>query len=260
MAGGRANVVSSFTTIKGAFIPETYAALSAWDLDKSKRDNLTILKDTNSIGAKSETWLRDVAKVLNRRVDPSGKDLPLTLLAKAGCAIEVWKPILLWHITRDEFLLRDFLSGWLFPAYESGAYRLRPEEVLAYLLRIRKRGGHTEHAWKESTLKRVAGALLKLAVDFELLRGKFSKEFNAYHLPESSFLYLLHAMFEQHRSARKVIQSADWRMYLMAPDDVERELFRLHQYKKLEYQVAGSLAQLTLPCRSSREFAERLVA
>ena len=44
-------------------------------------------------------------------------------------------------------------------------------------------------------------------------------------------------------------------MYLMDPDDVERELFRLHQYRKLRYEVAGSLAQLDLPCGTALQYA-----
>jgi hypothetical protein len=260
MARTRAKVASSFTAIKGSLITETYAALTFWDSAKPKRENLAYLKESNPIGARSVTWLRDVAFVLNRRLDPSGRDAPLMLLAKAGCPIETWKPLLLWHITRDEFLLRDFLIGWLYPAFASGTYRLRPQEVQPYLDTLTKRGGTTEHAWSESTQRHVAAALLKMAADFGMLRGTQVKEFNSYHLPEQSFLYLLHAMSEEHPSARKLIAAPDWQMYLMGADEVERELFRLHQFKKLEYHVAGSLAQLTLPCRSSREFAERLVA
>ena len=41
---------------------------------------------------------------------------------------------------------------------------------------------------------------------------------------------------------------------------VERELLRLHQFRKLEYHVAGSLVQLSLPCGTSGEYAERMVA
>jgi hypothetical protein len=49
-------------------------------------------------------------------------------------------------------------------------------------------------------------------------------------------------------------------MYLMSQDDVEQELFRLPQFRKIEYEVAGSLAQLKLPCSSSAEYARRRVA
>ena len=52
----------------------------------------------------------------------------------------------------------------------------------------------------------------------------------------------------------------DWRMFLMRPADVEHELLRLHQFRKLDYQVAGSLVQLSLPCESAVEYAERMVA
>ena len=39
-------------------------------------------------------------------------------------------------------------------------------------------------------------------------------------------------------------------MFLMDMSDVERDLLRLHQFRKLHYEVAGSLAQLKLPHRS----------
>jgi hypothetical protein len=256
----RANVASSFTIIKGAMIDETHAVFAAWDFAQSKRANLHRLREENFIGASTSTWLRDVAKVLNRRFDPDERDRALVVLAKKGCDLEEWKPLLLWHVTRDEFLLRDFLQNWLYPAYESGAFRVRPEELHSYLRSIRKRGGTTEHAWTETTLKRVAAGLLKMAADFGLLRGSVAKEFASYHLPERSFLYLLHAIREEKQSPRKVIDAPDWRMFLMRPSDVEHELLRLHQFRKLEYQVAGSLVQLTLPCSSLREYAERMVA
>lgn len=256
----RANVASSFTVVKGAMINETYAVFAAWDFDRSKRQNLDRLRDENFIGASSATWLRDVAKVLNRRFEPNSRDRALVELAKNRCDMEEWKPLLLWHMTRDEFLVRDFLQSWLFPAYEAGAFRVHPEEVQTYLRGIRKRGAKTEHPWTEATTKRVAAGLLKISADFGLLRGRRAKEFTSYHLPERSFLYLLHAMRDEKRSPGKVIEALDWRMFLMRPADVERELLRLHQFRKLDYQAAGSLVQLSLPCTSSREYAERMVA
>ena len=81
-----------------------------------------------------------------------------------------------------------------------------------------------------------------------------------YHHPERSFLYLLHAIRDETPNPRKVIDAEDWRMFLMRPADVEQELLRLHQYRKLDYQVAGSLVQLKLPCTSSCEYAEEMVA
>ena len=254
----RAKVVSSFTLIKGTMIPETHAVFAAWDLEKSKRENLDRLRRENFIGIRSAAWLRDVAKVLNRRFDPDGRDRALVVLAQRGCPLDEWKPILLWHITRDEFLLRDFLINWLYPHYEAGALRVRPEELYDFLLGLGHRGGETEHPWSETTRQRVTAGLLKAAADFGVLRGTGVKEFASYHLPERSFLYLLHAMRDEHISPARVIASPDWRMFLMGPDDVERELLRLHQFKKLHYEAAGTLLQLTLPHHTALEYAEAM--
>ncbi len=259
-ARSRANVASSFTVVKGAMIEETFAVLATWDFARSKRENLDRLRAENFIGARTDTWVRDVAKVLNRRFDPEGRDRPLVVLAKAGCDLEEWKPILLWHMTRDEFLVRDFLQNWLFPAYDAGAFRLRPEEVEQYLHGIQKRGGTTEHGWTTHTSRRVAAGLLKIAADFGILHGKKAKEFTSYHLPERSFLYLLHAIRDERRGTTAVTEAPDFRMFLMRPSDVEQELLRLHQFRKLEYQVAGSLVQLSLPHATSLEYAEKMAA
>lgn len=256
----RSNVASSFTIIKGALIEESYSYLADWDPSRTKEANIRHWKDLNPAGLRTETWLRDVAFVMSRRFDPEGRDRPLRELAKNHCDLHVWKPILLWHITRDEFVLRDFLMNWLFPAYDSGAFRVRPEEVEGYLKGIGKRGAVTEHAWSEETMKRVAAGLLKIAVDFGLLRGSVVKEFASYHLPERSFLYLLHAMRDENLSPSKIVGAPNWRMFLMRPGDIEHELLRLHQFRKLEYHVAGSIVQLSLPCANAGEYADRMAA
>lgn len=256
----RANVASSFTTIAGAMIAETFELFARWDFGSSKRENLHRLREDNFIGASSATWLLQVSKVINRRFDPEGRDRALVRLAQNHCPLHEWKPLLLWHMTRDEFLVRDFLQSWLFSAYQSGVFRIRAEDLHEYLKVLRTRGAAVEHDWTENTLNRVASGLLKIAVDFGLLRGSVHKEFVSYHLPEKSFLYLLHAMRDERLSPSKLVASRDWRLFLMRPSDVEHELLRLHQYRKLEYQVAGSLVQLSLPCASTCEYAERMVA
>src|SRR5690606_27006709 len=134
------------------------------------------------------------------------------------------------------------------------------EDVEKYLGDISKRGGTTEHAWSEQTTKRVAAGLLKIAVDFGLLRGSIAKEFVSFHLPERSFLYLLHAMRDEKLSPSKVVASHEWRPFLMRPADVEHEPLRLHQSRNLEYQVAGSVVQPSLPRTSTCEYADATVA
>jgi hypothetical protein len=162
-------------------------------------------------------------------------------------------------MTRDEFLVRDFLVNWLDPQFRAGVYRLRAEDVFPYLRGLSKKSDIAwSGKWSDSTLKRVGSGLLRIATDFGLLQGSQTREFASYHLPEESFLYLLHAMMDREANARRVIDAEDWRMFLMDAEDVERELLRLHQFRRLEYEVAGSLAQIKLPAASAADFAREL--
>jgi hypothetical protein len=261
MGESRSAVVSSFTIIKGSLIDETYSAFQAWDFSVSTTENLRHVRDDNIIGASTANWARDVAKVLHRRFDPDGRDRPLVELAKAGCERDIWKPLLLWHMTRDEFLLRDFLVHWLYPQFIQGAFRLHVDDVVPYLRSLSTEGEiQWSGQWSAATTARVATGLLRIASDFGLLDGSVGKEFASFHLRDQSFVYLLHAMADTDPNARRIVEAEDWRMYLMDAADVERELLRLHQFRKLHYDVAGSLAQLQLPFPSSAEYARELCA
>lgn len=259
MTTSRSHVVSSFTIIKGSLIDETYAVFQHWDLEQDKLTNLHKLKDHNTVGAKSANWLRDIAKVINRRFDTEGRDRALVELARNGCEREIWRPLLLWHMTRDEFLVRDFFIHWLYSHYAAGTYRLHTDDVIDYLASLRKKKGIEWFSdWTETTTARVASGLLRIASDFGLLISSNRKEFSSFHLPDKSFTYILHALAEQQPNARRIIDSEDWHMFMMESTDVERELLRLHQFRKVHYEVAGSLAQLKLSHRSAAEYAKEL--
>ena len=259
MPTDRTNIVSSCMMVKGAIIAETYAVLAAWNFSQSKKRNLDRLRRNNFIGVSSHTWLRDVAKVLNRRFEPAGRDRALVALAMSSCDIEEWKPLLLWHMTRDEFLLQDFLCHWLFSTcYDSSSYQVRLQDIHLYLVNIGKRGGITECVWTKATLDRVARALLRIATEFGLLKGRTIKEFTTYHLPERSFIYLLHIIFAKYGNPAKVINAPEWRMFLLRPADVDRELLRLHESKKIEYVVGSNFAKLVLPFKSAEDYAEKM--
>lgn len=257
--GPRHHLISSTSIIRAGLVEETYAALSDWDFEASKVDNIKRLSLAPTVSAVSESWRRDILQAISRRLDPGGRDRSLTTLAQCGFALEDWKPLLLWHITRDEYLLRTFLADWFFDARESGKASVTADDVEAFL-RSKDISKRTKSPWQSVTVRRLSNALLQNALDFGLASGTARKEFTSYHLPEPSFVYLLHAMSDAEPNARRIVESRDWRMYQMSTADVERELLRLHQYRKVHYEVAGSLAQLKLPSGSSASYAQELCA
>jgi hypothetical protein len=58
----------------------------------------------------------------------------------------------------------------------------------------------------------------------------------------------------------KVPESKLWRLAYMSHPDVHVALLRLHQYKRLNYEVAGNIVQVGLPFRSALECAESVAA
>lgn len=249
---------SSFSIIKGAMIRETYTAFQNWDWNLSAAENVREIKESNCVGATSAGWLHYVVRILKLRYRPEEIDKPLVELAQAGCDYRLWKPLLLWHMTREEFLLRDFLQNWLFERYQEGVCSLNTKDVLNYF-QMRAKKYKEIGNWTPGTRTRVAQALLKMAVDFDLMSGKVARKFVSFHLPDASFIYLLHAIAQTDSNAMRIVRSPDWRMYLMPPEDIERELFRLHQYRKLHYEVAGSLAQLKLPYATPLEYIKEMI-
>lgn len=243
---------------KGALIEDTYALCRRWDLQQDFRANLSRLRTENSIGARNAAWLGEVVATISSRfqVDPSFN--ALVVLAQHGLPLDRWRDCLLWHVGQQDVLFSTFLCEWLFPAYEGGLARIRTDDVVPFV--VEQTTGRVAGGTQLSDYGRVRAArdLLLMATDFGLLSGKAVREFTAYRPSDIGFLYVLHALAEREANSQRLIEALEWRMYLLRPADVDHELLRLHQFQRVEYHVAGSIAQLRLPFPSLLAYAESI--
>ena len=230
-----------------------------WDIAKSFEENLSRARKLNTPAADNQGWLKEVVATISSRWRHDPRLLTIIQLAQRA-SLDIWRPCILWHIGQVDELYYRFATEWLFDEYEAGAYRLRTADVMPFVEKITASRAAGKNGLSEYGLTRAGRDLLRMAADFGLMKGSAVREFSSYHLPEESFLYLLHAMQDAHGNARDVVRSADWRLFLMSTADVERELFRLHQFRKLRYEVAGSLVELTLPCSSAAAFVKEMAA
>ena len=244
---------------KGALLEETYAVFQEWDLEESFAWNIDHMRTENIPGANNQAWLKEIITTLSSRYADDEYLESLVLLAKR-VRVDVWRPCVLWHIGRSDELYYQFATEWLFNQYVEGAFRLRTHDVEPCVRDLSKNRAAHNQGLSSYGLTRAARDLLRMASDFGLLQGSAVREFVSYNLSEQSFLYLLHVMYEANVNAHAVVHSPDWRLYLMSVEDVERELFRLHQYRKLHYEVAGSVAELTLPHSSAADFVKEMAA
>jgi hypothetical protein len=240
---------------KGALIEDTYAAFKCWDLDISFRENIRNIREHNPIGAGSEKWLHEVVTTLSSRFESNDDIEPLVIMARGGLPIDKWKACLLWHIGLTDDLYYRFGTEWLFNQHRDGAYLIRTEDVVPFVRRITDGNLASGGDLTEYGATRTARDLLRMASDFDILEGRVKRSFSTYHIPEEAFLYVLYGLTEMGNSTQKILTSKDWHLFLMDTAGVEREILRLHQYKALEYHIAGSIAHLKLPKASLKEYA-----
>ncbi len=243
---------------KGALVEETYAAFRDWRLDDDVDANLNRLANNWS---GTSAWKNEIRLTLRRRFGSKRPAVLLITLAKSRLPFDEWRSCLLLWVSIREQLYRDFVTEWLYRQYVDGVYQITAEDVKPFVRGVWKTCNTKTVVLSDYGTSRTARDLVRMAKDFGLLTGDGSqKRFASFHLSDRCFLLWAQIIAEQEGATARVPGSQLWRFALMQPADVEQEILRLHQFRKLDYQVAGSLVQLSLPCETSIEYAERMVA
>jgi hypothetical protein len=242
---------------KGAFTEETYSLFQQWDFSESMESNFDRILHGHF---RTHAWSTEVKATIRRRFRAIDAATPLILMAKNGLPFEEWRSsLLLWVGTRER-LYREFALNWLFSEFDQGTYQVRAEDVQPFVRKLWPTLNEQTHL-TEYSVTRTARDLLRMAADFGLLAGNGPrKTFSPLHLSDRCFLYYAHVIAEIEKSTSRIPQSHLWKLALIRPDDVVTALLRLHQFRKVDYQVAGTLVELTLPCSSAREYVDRMVA
>ena len=243
--------------IRGPLISDTLQALQGWDLEVSKRANLDQLRQSNSIGAPTQAWLKKVCGALSARFDPEGKDRSLLLAARNATGQRHWKPLLLWHLANTDRLLGDGLR-WSAQVYSDGGDLLQTEQALAWLESTGSQDHPEVAAWSEATRKRVAGGLLKAGVDFGLLQGRVKRRFTAYYLADEPLLYVLLQALASNRTTAAALSDPRWLWFRLPEAELEHRMLLLHQAQVISYYRAGSVVDLKLPASSAEALVQEV--
>ena len=248
---------SSYGLIKGALISETLQVFQEWDLEASKRANLDRVRASNSIGAPTQAWLKQVCTTFSRRFEPSGPDHALALAARTTTGRHHWRPLLLWHMANSEGLLGDGLA-WVWGMYSAGSDLLQTNQALTWLEGTANQGHPEVAEWGQSTCKRVASGLLKAGVDFGLLEGKVKRRFTAYYLADEPLIYVLLQTLASNRTTAAALADPRWLWFRLPEAELEHRLLLLHQAQVISYYRAGSVVDLKLPVSSPEALVEEV--
>ncbi|WP_038976336.1 BrxA family protein [Bradyrhizobium japonicum] len=243
---------------KGVLVQETYQVFAAWD------DGLSVAENLDSgLSGKHATagWEREINSTLKRRLRDFERVRPLIALARGGMSVTDWRDCLRLWIGTTEQPFHDFATGWLFNEHEKGRYQMRSEDVRPFFEKAAAGRGPKAKPFSEYGQLRGARDLLRTAVDLGMLSGDGpTKTFASIAMSDDVMMFYAHMISDLESNTTKMLSSRLWRLAYMAPTDVHVALLRLHQYKRLNYEVAGNIAQVGLPFKSALECAERVAA
>jgi hypothetical protein len=243
---------------KGVLVEETYRLFAGWDDARSVDENL---ESGLAGGFPTAGWEREVVSTLRRRLRHRDRMTPLIVLAKGGMAISDWRDCLRLWIGASEEPFHAFATGWLFEQREKGRNHLRSEDAGAFVETVARTRGAKAKPLSDYGRIRTARDLFRAAVDLGMLSGDGPvKTFASIAMSDDVTMFYAHMIADLEGSSSKMPASRLWRLAFLDPQDVHIGLLRLHQYRRLDYQVAGSLVQVGLPFKSAKEWAERLAA
>lgn len=245
--------------IKGPLIEDTYRVMQAWSPTSSLRENVARMREQNTAGTATSAWSVELGKTLSSRFSKGDDFAPLVVLAQGHYDIARWSFCLLWHLGSTDLMFRDFMVECLTQLDHQGVAKVTTDDIEPFVRSLVKRGS-VDSQVTDKSIRRVSSDLLRIAGLFGLLEGKVGRRFSRIQIPEDALLYAIYSLWDDNPSAERLIKSDRWRLFLMDPSHVEHELLNLHQFRRLHYQRAGSVRELSLPHASLLDFTRSLVS
>ncbi|AFY60109.1 DUF1819 family protein [Synechococcus sp. PCC 6312] len=242
----------------GALVADTKKLLCSWNLSVSTAENIKQFHRENIFGKSSRSRVADILAIFRQRyLSNESVTKALILFARSKFSTSSLIPLLYFHSSLADRLLFDVATNIIFPMYKRGLVDINRREFQYSLTKMVKEGKMAS-LWSENTFNRLSSGLLSTLRDFGVLQGCVNKKISPAYLPIESFAYIIFYLKQSQASGVKLLELADWRLFLLFQDDVERLLFECHQRKMLEYHVAGSVTRLTFPAKTLEEYADVL--
>jgi len=251
----RKRVYSSRILKAGALLDETKTLLSVWDESASIGDNIARFQHENILGKASRSRANDILTAFRQRyLADEGVMRSLVFLIKGRCPAESINRILYFHTAISDPLIHDFASEFLWSKYSRGLQEVSAAETEDWIKKKISEGRIVE-SWSENTRCRSARGLLSALRDFGMLRGLRNKQIAPIYVPVGAFCYLAFYLHCIGFSGKSLLESPEWKLLMLGPQDVERLFIDAHQAHLLEYRAAGPVVRIDFPVGTMEEYS-----
>ena len=127
--------------------------------------------------------------------------------------------VLFYEYCQVDALLYDLTACCTYELYQGARTAIDKVDVNEWL--SRQETDHPEIAnWSPRTRGRLTAGYLSTIRDFGLVRGSKHKEFHKMYVPREAFVYALYHHKDRGLEGKALIQSTDWRLFLLSESEV----------------------------------------
>ena len=248
-------IYSSRILKAGALLDETKTLLSVWDDSASTADNIARFQRENVLGKASRSRVNDILMAFRQRYLVDDRVMrSLILLIKGRCPAESINHILYFHTAMSDPLIHDFAADFISCKYRAGLQGISVDETAEWIKKNIS-AGKTVRPWSDNTIQKSARGLMSALRDFGMLKGLRNKQIAAIYVPVGAFCYIAFYLHLLGLSGKRLLESPEWRLFLLEAQDVERLFIDAHQVHLLEYRAAGSVIRIDFPEGTLEEYS-----
>src|ERR1700694_5101654 len=234
-----ASLYSSKIIKAGALLPDTKTLLAHWDVATSVKENMDRIHRENLFGKASRSRVEDVLAIFRQRfLGEECVTRALVVLVRKRLAAAALDRILYFHAARSDRLLHDTVTEILTPLQARGITEIDTLEIRRPLKKWVD-AGKTSGNRSEPHIVRIVQVRFSALRDFGVLQGAVNKRIAPAYLPVEAFAYVAFYLKRHQPSGAKLVELADWKLFFLPPEGVERFLIEAPHHDLLEYLAAG---------------------
>jgi len=151
--------------------------------------------------------------------------------------------VLFYEYCQVDALLYDLTAGCAYELYYDARTAIDQVDVNEWL--SRQEAQHPEIAvWSPKTRSRLISSYLSTIRDFGLVTGTKRKEFRKLYVPREAFVYALYHQKDRGIQGKALVQSPDWRLFLLSEREVIFLLEDAAQGGFVHFRRAGDIFDL----------------
>ncbi len=238
-------------------IPETLTLLQVWEPGMTAAELAAQALAKGALAKATARRVNDlVAEVFRPRylVDDGPVATGLKCLLAQGFPPRRMAQLFFIHSARANVMFHDFVRQVYWPHYAAGVRHLQKQDSLQFIESAHN-NGLIPRPWSASMRDRVAGYLLGVLQDFELLGPihKGVREFLPFNIYPLTTIYLSHELHFSGQSDTSLMHHRDWGLFGLGPRDVVQELERASYGGHFIVQYSGEILRIAWKYKTMEE-------